>query len=310
MLGLAACIACNRTDEKNYAQLTKTDEFPTQTSAQVDTFGIDLIAGVSQLMMSDNSIWMQADGAPMWLYSLNPDNLTVVDSLFKKGQGPGEYIFATITPAGKDEFLIVDNGKMAWSTANRNNVIESGSTGRFIVSAPRVVSFPAVGFVDFRADGLRLRLRDFNTGAEIDSLSIPNRTVDGESVPDNFVWDYDPQSQRFALAFTSRNELLTGNLTDKGFDNIKVYSGESEDGHFYYTDIHIDGNKLIALNQRNVDLQTHDGFSAIEIYSLDCEPEKLINLPVIAQTILPDLNRSRILMTSATDDVFYSVSCN
>lgn len=305
ILGILLAASCSA--DKESAQYVKSDDFPTQSEATVDTLEITLIARVVQILSADSIIRIQTEGTPMWVYGLKSDDLSVSDSIFPKGGGPGEYMHVAITPlSGTDEYLIIDNGRQTWSRAGKDGVRESGPTGHFAVNGLRDVGFPRAGYVDMRPDGLCLRIRDMREGNETDSLVIPNINAGGESVNDTFVWDYDNDTRRIALAFTDQNKLLTARLTETGFSDISTYSGESLPNHIYYTDVKIDGDRLIALSQADVDLETVEGNSAIEIYSFDGQPESRTSLPIIAQSMAIDRLAPRLIFISATDDNLYT----
>lgn len=305
IIGILLAASCSA--NKVPAQYAKSDDFPTQSEATVDTIEIPLIARVVQILSADSIIRIQTEGTPMWVYGLKSEDLSVSDSIFPKGGGPDEYMHAAIAPlSDTDEYLIIDNGKMTWSRAGKNGVSESGPTGHFAVNGLHDVGFPRAGYVDMRPDRLCLRIRDMRAGAETDSLVIPNINAGGESVNDTFVWDYDNDTQRLVLAFTDQNKLLTGRLTETGFSDISIYSGESLPNHIYYTDVKIDGDRLIALSQADVDLETVEGNSAIETYSFDGQPESRITLPIIAQAMAIDRQTSRLIFISATDDNLYT----
>lgn len=303
------CIACSPAGTKQFTQSAKSSDFSAVTETEVDTFEIPLIARVTQILSADSTLKIQTEGTSMWVYSLNPENHSVADSLIPKGEGPGEYMNVAITPInGTDELLVVDNRMMKWYRVAGNVVKESGNTGHFIVSNPQDVGYPLMGYVDFRSDGLRLRIKDLHTGEDTDSLLIPNRNVQGESVVDNFVWDYDAATGRFVLAFTDQNKLLTGRITGGKLEDIKVLAGESMPNKIYYTDVKIDGDKLLALTQEDVNLDTYEGQSWIEVYDFEGNPIRKIKLPVLAQTMAIDQNRSTVFLVSATDDNLYSFS--
>lgn len=305
ILGILLAASCSA--DKESAQYVKSDDFPTQSEATVDTLEIPLIARVVQILPADSIIRIQTEGTPMWVYGLKSDDLSVADSIFPKGGGPGEYTHAAIAPlSDTDEYLIIDNGRQTWSRAGKDGVRESGPTGHFAVNGLRDVGFPRAGYVDMRPDGLCLRIRDMREGTETDSLVIPNINAGGESVNDTFVWDYDKDTQRIVLAFTDQNKLLTARLTVAGFSDMITYSGESLPNHIYYTDVKIDGDRLIALSQADVDLEAVEGSSAIEIYSFDGQPESRTNLPIIAQSMAIDRQAPRLIFISATDDNLYT----
>lgn len=304
---LTICIACSPSGHKQYIQYEKSSDFSEVVEIAVDTLEIPLIARVSQILSADSIIKIQTEGTPMWVYTLNLENLSVTDSIFPKGAGPGEYMNVAISPINDtNELLIVDNRQMKWYRIAKNVVMESGNTGHFIVSDIHDVGFPIVGYVDFRSDGLRLKIRDLHIGVDTDSLVIPNINLHGESIVDNFVWNYDKATGRFALAFTDQNKLLIGRITSGKLDDIKVLVGNSMSNHIYYTDVKIDEDKLWALTQNDVNLDTYDGHSSIEIYDFDGNPIKKIKLPVIAQTTAIDQIKSIVFLVSATDDNLYS----
>ena len=124
------CIACSPAGTKQFTQSAKSSDFSAVTETEVDTFEIPLIARVTQILSADSTLKIQTEGTSMWVYSLNPENHSVADSLIPKGEGPGEYMNVAITPInGTDELLVVDNRMMKWYRVAGNVVKESGKTG-------------------------------------------------------------------------------------------------------------------------------------------------------------------------------------
>lgn len=301
-LGLCAC---QHNIERHIDTVPKSEEFAEVVSARLDSVEIPILASVGGISLYDSVLNLTANNAPYAIYLLDASTMQCIDSLFAIGEGPGEYTHTQFTRIGDRRFFITDNNRMRWHLASRDTIYESGDLTREVVNDLKEVDFPVMGYVDLKPDGIWLRLRDFRSGENVDSLSVPNYTTRGESVNDGFVWDIDSSTGDFVLAFIDHNRLITGKMSSESIDEVKAFEGTSAEGKMYYTDVRIANGKIYALSQKDVDIESISGNSAVEIYNLDGNPVKRIDLPAIAQFMCVGSDGAHIILSSATSDIIY-----
>lgn len=305
LLGLLCLLACQRNANKQIDMASKSEEFAEVVNASLDSVEIPILASVSGMTLVDSTLYLTANGSPYAIYSVDASTMQCVDSLFAIGEGTGEYMRAQFTRMGDGRYFITDNNRMRWHLAGRDTIYESGNLTRDVVNDLKEVDFPVMGYVDLKPDGIWLRLRDFRSGENVDSLSVPNYTARGESVNDGFVWDVDSSTGDFVLAFIDHNRLITGKMSSESIDEVKAFEGTSAEGKMYYTDVRIANGKIYALSQKDVDIESISGNSAVEIYNLDGNPVKRIELPAIAQFMCVGSDGAHIILSSATSDILY-----
>lgn len=305
LLGLLCLLACQHNANKQIDMVPKSEEFAEVMTADFGSIEVPVLASVSGMTLVDGTLYLTANGSPYATYSVDASTMQCIDSLFRIGEGPGEYLRAQFTRMGDGRFFITDNNRMRWLLASRDTIFESGNLTRDVVNDLKEVDFPVMGYVDLKPDGMWLRLRDFRSGENLDSLYVPNYTAREESLNDSFVWDIDSTTGDFVLAFIDHNRLITGKISSAGINDVRAFEGTSAEGKMYYTDARIVNGKIYVLSQKDVDIESVSGNSAVEIYSLNGNPLKRINLPSIAQFMCVGTDGTHIILSSATSDILY-----
>ena len=91
---------------------------------------------------------------------------------------------------------------------------------------------------------------------------------------------------------------------------ISVYNEAVLPNRIHYTDIKVASDRILALSQKNVDIDSMTGYSEIEVFDLKCNPICLLRLPSIYMNFDYDEATDLIALQSAINDTLYLFTVN
>lgn len=241
----------------------------------------------------------------------NPDSVFVCVNLStfqeentfgKKGRGSMEWMSPHVMAKGTNNFIVLDNGnKKIYSIENNFISFEKTSKISDAVNDVKTIKYPIIGYVSISPNKQSLIIYDIEKDLLIDSLSFVDETNNGNASLYDFTWSIKNENIVIAHQYSDQFSIcsLDTNCKLTSINEYQTNSNYSQD-KMIYSDVAC-GRYIYLLSQRNVDLEMFTGFSEIEIFDYKGVGIKKITLDIIADKMVLDEKRNRIILSSEAD---------
>lgn len=207
---------------------------------------------------------------------------------------------------GAGALMVIDNANRKLYAVKNNALSEAGSSKiQDVVNDAKTIAYPMVGYVVSSPKGQKLIVANLLEGTHTDSVYVEAK-ADKSSMLD-FSWTYT--NPYLAMAFQYANRLILCKTDTDGHIVAKdVYDGggKSQQDKIYFTDVAC-GDYIYLLSQKQVNVNTGEGHSEIEVYTFEGKPVKKMVLDFIAFKMLLDKDGQRLLMSSPADEDIHIV---
>lgn len=298
-LAIAVALFAACTGEKNPEVNNNIDKVK-EESATTTPHKLDPQWGIEDLVgMNGNDLVCKASNAQNFFYVLNKD-FTLAKAFGVKGNAGNEWIMPhLLISEEKGKSYVIDNGtRKMFTLVNYNITSQKDSPVKGLLNGERAYK-NLLCYQDMSPDKISLRIKDFGTGADCDSIVFEDPTHQGMSSKDDFV--YDIRDGKLVLGKVSKDYIKICNISDNGkLELLCNINGTTKDKTTYYTSVAIANDKVCMLSQRNYE----KGYSSIEVYDFDGNAVKNINLGFKASKIIfnPSDN-SLIILESKCENI-------
>lgn len=261
---------------------------------------LNAVLAIESLSLLDSIIVCKSANTDRFFYSLNKNTFAVVDSMGIKGGGADEFVAPHLV-TGANDWMVVDNGKrdITWrkdGVAIRKVPLNIQST----LCDPKFYSDSLMCFIENYPNELIWELYDYETGKIIDKVIFKDEQQKGNASIYDFTYDIRPN--QLVIAQLKFNKIFIYKMKNKKMELQSIVKGDEKEGNFYYSSIICSRDRIYALYQGNIDLNSQTGESVIEVYSWNGELLELLNTNIIVDRFLLDEENNRILLLSPFDD--------
>lgn len=266
------------------------------------------LIAIADWCIDDSLLVCQSTHTPAAFYRFRLTDFSCKDSFGLKGQGPEEFLYPRLAQKSSQEYLVMDNGKNRFCCLDKKD----GSMGEswasplnHLVNALQTYRYPLISYADYRPDVLTWLLQDAKTGQVADSLVFRDKEEKGQAGRYELNWRF--RGDRLVMAFFYLDQFfVTRVLPDNRLERGKLLQAPSSDREkIYYTDLACADSCIYLLSQRSVDVQEQTGVSDVEVYDYEGRPLALYRLDIVAEKMLYDAARRRLLFTCPLDDRIY-----
>lgn len=302
IIAILVFASCKNRERKD-TTILNSKNFAIVTSAKTESIQLPDSISIKDWVNSEDEILCLTEKADYTFSILSLNSLKPLNSFGKRGHGPQEMMHPHVLVSDNGNFSVLDNGKrkiyeienMQWT--NEKDIYSSDA-----FNLPKVFGDSLIVYQEATPNVLRLKVYNPTASATQTVTSFPETENADNSDLFDFVFD------------THENLIVTANLYADKFTIIEIgkdtkpirktkISGNDRfnPNRIAYSDIICD-DVIYLLCQENVDVNDYSGFSTIEIYDYSGNPVKKINLDIIADKVILDKERQRIICTSPSDE--------
>lgn len=212
-------------------------------------------------------------------------NFTKAKAFGTIGRGHGEWIKPHLIPTSSDSYEIWDNGRnRIFQYRNDTLVGDVELKTKLPANNPMLINREYGGFSCIEQDKISLVVYDAKTYRSTDRYCFEDEKQKGNAIYQDFVWN--GEGNTIILAHLYKKEFHIMDLDCNGvISHCVKYACDYEfnpEEHVYYSDARIHNGLIYLLCQQNVNPETGDGYSEIDIYDTTGKSVKKIVLDVVA----------------------------
>lgn len=308
----AALLGCSSSGQQGSWDLCedKLNEFSQECSISTQPTSTNAILSIDEWLLDDTLVVCTTSNNLYCFYRLHADNFNLIDSLGKRGNGPDELVYPHMSLCSPGNYYVVDNGKKSSYILNKDSIVRMPDEKRSRLSAlPRLMDYPFVGYVENYRSRKVWKKQNISTGVVIDSLCIGS-IEDLDTVSTDFFWNWGDSGRRVILGFLNQNQFAVGVLDASVTMHWTLFTADTKVDKQYYSDVACGEKYFYLLSQQNVDMKKKSGYSMVEVYSYDGQPQMRVQLDIIARRMLIDEAKNRILFLSPLDDYIHVGTLN
>lgn len=302
------CTACRQTTGGQQGEVIARGSFGKEIHISPKPMPTDTMIAFENWNMMDSLLLVESNGTENIFYLLHPKHLKTKCSFGKRGNGPEEFTMPHLIQ-GSPGIMILDNALhvIRWLSS------ETGRTEKeTALPAGKAYWHPCyfdentLCLIESSPNELKWLLYDIPAQEVKDSLLFVDETNKGNAVQYEFAYYAD--SARLAISFNYDNVVSYYNIHNKKLIPRFTIKGEKQDGKMYGTDILVFEDNIYVLNQENIDMQTYEGESFLDVYSNEGNSLCRIHLNMIAGCMQMDKQNGRILFYSPlNEEAFFSL---
>ena len=295
-----------RNGESKHMTISNSKNFAIIASVETTNFQIPDSINIKQWVNSKDEILCLTDKDKYTLSIISIDSLKPLNSFGKRGHGPEEMLRPHVMASCNGDFSVLDNGnRRIYRIKDMQLTKGKDISSSEAFNLPKIFRDSLVAYQEATPDVLRLKIYNPATGAAQTLMSFPETEDADNSDMFDFVFN---THENFIVTSNIYADMFTIMEIGKDLKPVKVttISGNSRFNlsRIIYSDIICD-DMIYLLCQENVDVNDYSGYSTIEIYEYSGKPVKKINMDIIADKIILDKGRQRIICTSPSDDDFH-----
>lgn len=284
----------------------KEDAFEQTKSLSSVAEEVNAVISIDEWFLDDTLLICHTSLNGSCFYRFDVRNWQLVDSLGRRGNGKDELIYPHLAIKAPGEYFVVDNGRRKTYLLCADSIRKSPTADlEQLVSAPKFLGYPWLGYVEEYPDKTVWRLRNIETNIVSDSLCLTNEEKQNRIPLNEICWD--ASAGQVVLAFLYKEQFAIGHKNPDGKRSWCLFAGRGQHGQPYYSDIVCQEDCFYLLSQKHVDMETKSGHTEVEIYDYRGKPLKLLKLDFIAKRMLVDSARNRLLLLSPQDDLIHIV---
>lgn len=301
------CSACTEsTHNYNYIVEKNDHSFPIEELRETGSTDKEYSFQIEEWTILNEKLYCNTSLSDRLFYSISLNDYQVLDSFGIKGHGRNEFVAPHLFKIDDSKLGIYDNGKKENYIFSGNRIRKSESWNLDLaVNDLKTIKYPMVAYVLYEPDIIRFQIINAENNEICDSIIYKDDGNQGKSIQYDFVWDsyksYIVLAHRYSDVIKICRINDSGIITDiKALDNGEGGSSEK----IYNTSVAC-GKYIYVLNQSNVNVDTQDGFSTVELYDYTGKHIKKLCLDIIADRMLLDTKHNKLLFLSPMDSYLH-----
>ena len=294
-LGLTSCAEAKVKEHTH--RLTDHFEHIDTIHATSQTFGVV----PEEWMLTERQLVCRTENSEALYAVFDRKTLLPAGTFGRRGNGHLEWTMPHAVDNGAESLIVMDNASRKLYAVKDNALNEVGvSCLQDVVNDVKAIAYPVIGYVASTPEAQKLVVANLQDGTHIDSVFVEAR--EGQSAMLDFSWTCS--SHRLAMGFQYANRFILCQTDAEGHIKAKdIYDGggKSQQDKIYFTDVACD-DYIYLLSQKQVNVNTGEGHSEIEVYTFEGRPVKKMVLDFIAFKMLLDKDGQRLLMSSPADE--------
>lgn len=308
---LACCIllfdSCGKKHEIQSTTSTLDYSSVTTETATDSAFDYGESLSIKGMIVTGDRIVCLNGGKDSLCFTVSADELRTEKTFFRRGNAGNEFVAPLLVDGGEEGFFyIVDNGKkrLAKVDATNGTITEKHPLEMTdAMNAPSMLGNTQLAYLSFTPRAVQLCLYDLTNQERTDTLSLADGSADGE-------YALGTHEQYAVVAFMAEHKLLVAELSaDKSRierTHVLYANEEYEVGErAFYTDVVCTEKGILLLSQAEVDLETTEGHSTLEVLDYSGKVIRVVALPFIADKMAA--TGGRLFLTSPIDNRLHFV---
>lgn len=269
---------------------------------------LDTLVAFANWTIVDSLLLIESSGTDNSFYLINLDNFHTIKSFGKKGNGPNEFIMPHLVRQAS-KITVWDNAlhslyQLSSETGVINQQIQLATNETFW--QPSYFDSAHLCFVKNSPNELKWILYNPGTKETTDSIVFTDETQKGNAIQYEFTYSVNPT--QLVIALNQQNEFSFYHIRQHLLHPLFTVKGETKKGQMYYTDVFTHAQQIYLLNQENINMETFEGESYIDIYTMEGECTQRLHVGRVVESMLLDEKHERILLFSPNnEDAIYSL---
>lgn len=261
-------------------------------------YGLNPEWGISELVgIKDGKLVCKTENGENFYYTLNTTDFGKAESFGVKGNAGNEWVMPHLLLSDeKGKCYVIDNGTRKITVLENYKITsQKDSPVKGLVNNEKMYK-NLLCYEDMSPDKIILRIKEFNTNVDCDSVVFEDPTHQGMAGDDDFA--YDARDSKLVLAKLNKDCIQIYGISDEGkLEAMCNINGKTIKDTHYFTSVAIGDGKIYILSQRH--RKGSEGSAYIEVYDFDGKATRNINLGFKAsQMVYNAADKSLILLES------------